>query len=67
MGLNAAALHQECDHFGQTVNLAARIAEYAVQARCLVSQAVAYASREDGVTFSDIGPVDLNAPNSSTS
>jgi adenylate cyclase len=60
VGLNAGpVLFQEGDYFGQTVNLTARIADYARQGEVLVSQAVADASREQGITFDGIGPVEL--------
>jgi class 3 adenylate cyclase len=41
------------------VNLSARIADYARQGEVLVSQAVADASHEKGIAFSEIGPVEL--------
>ena len=60
VGLDAGpVLFQEGDYFGQTVNLTARIADYARQGEVLVSQAVADASHEKGITFSDIGQVEL--------
>jgi class 3 adenylate cyclase/DNA-binding transcriptional MerR regulator len=60
VGLHAGpVLYQEGDYFGQTVNLSSRIADYARQGEVLVSQAVADASREPGVAFADIGPVEL--------
>ena len=60
VGLHAGpVLYQEGDYFGQTVNLSARIADYARANEVLVSAAVADASHEDGVTFDDIGPVEL--------
>jgi adenylate cyclase len=60
VGLDAGpVLFQEGDYFGQTVNLAARIADYARQGEVLVSQAVADASQEKGIAFEDIGPVEL--------
>ncbi len=60
VGLHAGpVLFQEGDYFGQTVNLTARIAEYARAGEVLVSQAVADASQEKGITFGDIGPVEL--------
>jgi adenylate cyclase len=60
VGLHAGpVLFQEGDYFGQTVNLSARIADYARQGEVLVSQAVADASKETGITFGDIGPVEL--------
>ncbi len=60
VGLHAGpVLFQEGDYFGQTVNLSARIADYARPGEVLVSQAVADASQEDGIAFGDIGPVEL--------
>jgi len=41
------------------VNLSARIANYARAGEVLVSQAVADASQEEGISFGDIGPVEL--------
>jgi len=52
-------LFQEGDYYGQTVNLSARIADYARPGEVLVTQAVADASHEDGIAFADIGPVEL--------
>jgi adenylate cyclase len=60
VGLHAGpVLFQEGDYFGQTVNLSARIADYARPGEVLVSQAVAQASQEKGIAFGDIGPVEL--------
>ena len=60
VGLHAGpVLFQEGDYFGQTVNLTARIAEYARPGEVLVSQTVADASQEKGIAFADIGPVEL--------
>jgi adenylate cyclase len=60
VGLHAGpVLFQAGDYFGQTVNLSARIADYARPGEVLVSQAVADASREIGISFADIGPVEL--------
>ena len=60
VGLHAGpVLFQEGDYFGQTVNLTARIADHARAGEVLVSQAVADASREPGIAFDDIGPVEL--------
>jgi adenylate cyclase len=60
VGLHAGpVLFQEGDYFGQTVNLTARIADYARSGEVLVSQAVADASTDDGIAFDDIGPVEL--------
>jgi class 3 adenylate cyclase/DNA-binding transcriptional MerR regulator len=52
-------LFQQGDYFGQTVNLSARIADYARPSEVLVSQAVADASSEAGIGFDDIGSVEL--------
>jgi len=60
VGLHSGpVLFQAGDYFGQTVNLSARIADYARPGEVLVSQAVADASREIGIAFADIGPVEL--------
>ena len=60
VGLHAGpVLFQQGDYFGQTVNLSARIADYARQGEVLVSMAVAEASDERDLRFADIGSVDL--------
>ncbi|HXJ66011.1 MAG TPA: adenylate/guanylate cyclase domain-containing protein [Actinomycetota bacterium] len=60
VGLHAGpVLYQEGDYFGQTVNLSARIADYARSGEVLVSQTVADASQEQGIAFHDLGPVEL--------
>jgi adenylate cyclase len=60
VGLHAGpVIFQQGDYFGQTVNLSARIADYARPGEVLVSQAVADASQEDGIVFGDIGTVEL--------
>ena len=60
VGLAAGpVLYQEGDYFGQTVNLSSRIADYARANEVLVTQQVAEASRDDDVTFDEIGPVEL--------
>jgi adenylate cyclase len=60
VGLHAGpVLYQAGDYFGQTVNVSARIADYARPAEVLVSQAVADACTENGIAFVDIGPVEL--------
>jgi len=60
VGLHAGpVIFQEGDYYGQTVNVAARIAEYARPGEVLVSQVVADASQETGIAFQDIGPVEL--------
>jgi class 3 adenylate cyclase len=50
---------QEGDYYGQTVNVAARIGEYARPGEVLVSQEVVDASEGAGVSFREIGPVEL--------
>jgi adenylate cyclase len=60
VGLHAGpVLFQEGDYYGQTVNLSARIAEYARPGEVLVSKAAADASRDQEIAFADIGPVEL--------
>jgi adenylate cyclase len=60
VGLHAGPIiFQEGDYYGQTVNLASRIAEYARPGEVLVSQAVVDASDRAGATFTEIGPVEL--------
>src|SRR5438874_13755499 len=50
---------QDGDYFGKTVNLAARIAEYARPGEVLVSQEVVDAADGTPVTFTEVGPVEL--------
>ena len=60
VGIHAGpVIFQEGDYFGRTVNLAARIAEYARPGEVLVSQEVVDAADEGPVTFTEIGPVEL--------
>src|SRR4051812_38936621 len=60
VGVHAGpVLFQQGDYFGQTVNVAARIAEYARPGEVLVSREVADLSRHPGVEFRDVGPVEL--------
>jgi len=60
VGLHAGpVIFQEGDYYGQTVNVASRIAEYARPGEVLVSQAVVEASAGAGVAFREIGPVEL--------
>jgi adenylate cyclase len=60
VGLHAGpVLYQEGDYYGQTVNLTARIADYARPGEVLVTQAVADASQEEEIAFADIGEVEL--------
>jgi adenylate cyclase len=64
VGLHAGpVVVQEGDYYGQTVNLAARIADYARPGEVLVSDEVVAASlatdQPTGLTFNDIGNVEL--------
>jgi adenylate cyclase len=61
VGLHSGpVLFQEGDYFGRTVNVAARIADYARQNEVLVSDDVVAASEDvPGVAFEAIGPVEL--------
>jgi adenylate cyclase len=60
VGVHAGpVLFQEGDYFGRTVNAAARIAEYARQGEVLVSRQVVEAMDGSGLTFSEIGEVQL--------
>ncbi|MCJ7780007.1 MAG: adenylate/guanylate cyclase domain-containing protein, partial [Acidimicrobiia bacterium] len=60
VGLHAGpVVFQEGDYYGQTVNLASRIAEYARPGEVLVSQAVIDASPDVEASFTGIGPVEL--------
>jgi adenylate cyclase len=60
VGLHAGpVIFQEGDYYGQTVNVASRIAEYARPGEVVVSQAVVDASDDADVSFTEIGPVEL--------
>jgi adenylate cyclase len=60
VGIHAGpVVFQEGDYFGRTVNLAARIADYASPGEVLVSQEVVDAADGGPVTFTEIGPVEL--------
>jgi class 3 adenylate cyclase len=60
VGLHAGpVVMQSGDYYGQTVNIASRIAEYARPGEVLVSQAVVEACEDSAVSFTDLGPVDL--------
>jgi adenylate cyclase len=60
VGLHAGpVIFQEGDYYGQTVNLAARIADYARAGEVIVSQEVVDASGGAEVAFSEIGAVEL--------
>jgi adenylate cyclase len=67
VGLHAGpVLFQEGDYFGQTVNLAARIADYARPGEVVVSQAVVDAAADAPAAFTEIGPVELKGVNGPT-
>ena len=60
VGIDAGpVVFQGGDYFGRTVNIAARIGEYARPGELLVSEAVIEAADLDGVTFAEIGPVEM--------
>jgi adenylate cyclase len=60
VGIHAGpVVFQDGDYFGRTVNLAARIAEYARPGEVLVSQEVVNAADGGPVSFTEIGPVEL--------
>jgi adenylate cyclase len=60
VGIHAGpVIFQEGDYFGRTVNLAARIAEYARPGEVLVTQEVLDAAEGGPVRFTEIGPVEL--------
>jgi adenylate cyclase len=60
IGIHAGpVIFQDGDYFGRTVNIAARIAEYARPGEVLVSQEVVDAADRRPVTFTEIGPVEL--------
>jgi adenylate cyclase len=60
VGIHAGpVVFQDGDYFGRTVNLAARIAEYARPGEVLVSQEVVDAADGGPVRFTEIGPVEL--------
>jgi adenylate cyclase len=60
VGIHAGpVIFQEGDYFGRTVNIAARIADYARPGEVLVSQEVVDEADGSPVTFTEIGPVEL--------
>jgi adenylate cyclase len=60
VGVNAGrVIFREGDYFGRTVNVAARIADYARPGEVLVSDEVKERWSGDGVKFEAIGPVTL--------
>ncbi|MGH8914526.1 MAG: adenylate/guanylate cyclase domain-containing protein [Acidimicrobiia bacterium] len=62
VGLHAGAvLFEEGDYFGRTVDIAARIADYARPGEVVVSQEVVDASDAEAIHFREIGAVELKA------
>lgn len=60
VGIHAGpVLFQAGDYYGQTVNLASRISDYARPGEVLVSESVVEHSGEAFATFSDVGEVEL--------
>jgi adenylate cyclase len=60
VGIHAGpVIFQEGDYFGRTVNLAARIADYARPGEVLVTQEVVDAAEGMPVSFTELGPVEL--------
>jgi len=60
VGIHAGpVVFQDGDYFGRTVNLAARIGEYARPGEVLVSQEVVDAAGGGPVRFTEVGPVEL--------
>jgi adenylate cyclase len=60
VGLHAGpVVMQGGDYYGQTVNIASRIADYARPGEVLVSDAVVEACEHERVAFTDLGAVDL--------
>jgi adenylate cyclase len=60
VGLHAGpVLFQEGDYFGQTVNLSARIADYARPGEVLVTQPVVHHADDPAIRFDDVGNVEL--------
>ena len=60
VGLHAGpVVFQQGDYYGQTVNIASRIAEFARPGEVVVSQSVIDASDLPELAFTEIGPVEL--------
>jgi adenylate cyclase len=60
VGLHAGpVIFQEGDYYGQTVNVASRIADYARPGEVLVSQEVVDVSNQSDIAFREIGLVEL--------
>lgn len=60
VGIHAGTVvFQDGDYFGRTVNIAARIADYARPGEVLVSQEVVDAAGPAPLTFTELGPIEL--------
>ena len=60
VGLHAGpVIFQEGDYYGQTVNIASRIADHAQAGEVMVSREVVDAAADAPVAFRDVGPVEL--------
>jgi adenylate cyclase len=60
VGLHAGpVVFQDGDYFGRTVNVAARIADYARPGEVVVSQEIVDATDALPVSFVEIGPIEL--------
>lgn len=60
VGLHAGqVISQDGDYFGTTVNIAARVADYARPAEVLVTSDVMAAAGSDDLSYQEIGPVPL--------
>jgi class 3 adenylate cyclase len=60
IGVHAGpVVFQEGDYFGRTVNVAARITDYARPGEVLASEDAVNLSNDDALRFTEIGPVDL--------
>ena len=60
VGINAGPLIvRDADFYGRTVNIAARLVEYARPREVLVTDLVVAASTASGVAYEEIGPVNL--------
>ena len=67
VGLHAGpVIFQEGDYYGQTVNLASRIADNAGPGEVIVSQAVIHALGAVAVAFREVGPVELKGVSGAT-
>ncbi|MEA2057797.1 MAG: adenylate/guanylate cyclase domain-containing protein, partial [Actinomycetota bacterium] len=59
-GVNAGpVIARDVDFYGQTVNVAARLVDYARPGEVLVTAEVADATETEDLTFTEIGPVSL--------